>query len=129
MMISTAARPCGLFIFIAMALVILWPVQAMAAPGGREKVPDAENSVQLQDLAVFAVKQYNSKQGLHLQYVRLVSAEQQVVSGMMYYLVIETASEGKSKYYEAQVWVQAWKKFKSLQSFKPVAKSGSGTNV
>eukprot|EP00250_Pteridium_aquilinum_P013607 c21450_g1_i2 orf=178-531(+) len=117
MMISTAARLCGLLILIAMTF------QAMAEPGGREKVPDAENSVQLQDLAVFAVKQYNSKQGLHLQYVRLVSAEQQVVSGMMYYLVIETASEGKSKYYEAKVWVQAWKNFKSLESFKPVEKS------
>ncbi|MCO5568648.1 hypothetical protein L7F22_022347 [Adiantum nelumboides] len=97
----------------------------MALTGAREKIPNAQNSVQLQDLATFAVKQYNSKQGLQLQFVRLVSAEQQVVSGLMYYLVVEASSKGKSNYYEANILVQAWRNFKSLESFKQVKKSGT----
>ncbi|KAI5062047.1 hypothetical protein GOP47_0022586 [Adiantum capillus-veneris] len=97
----------------------------MAQTGVKEKISNAQNSAQLQDLASFAVKQYNSKQGFQLQFVRLVSAEQQVVSGLMYYLVIEASSKGKSNYYEAKVLVQAWRNIKSLESFKQMKKSGS----
>ncbi|KAI5062614.1 hypothetical protein GOP47_0023153 [Adiantum capillus-veneris] len=116
-----AARPWCLVLLIGMALFM----QTMAQTGVKEKISNAQNSAQLQDLASFAVKQYNSKQGFQLQFVRLVSAEQQVVSGLMYYLVIEASSKGKSNYYEAKVLVQAWRNIKSLESFKQMKKSGS----
>ena len=56
-------------------------------------------------------------QGLQLKFVTLVSAEQQVVSGILYYLNLEAMSGGETHEYEAQVWVQPWRDFKSLEEF------------
>ena len=57
-------------------------------------------------------------QNSNLEYVALVSAKQQVVSGMIYYLEIEASSGGVKKLYEAKIWEKPWLNFKSLQDFK-----------
>ena len=56
-------------------------------------------------------------QGLQLRFVTLVSAEQQVVSGIMYYLNLKAECGGETHEYEARVWVQPWRDFKSLEEF------------
>ncbi|KAI5071480.1 hypothetical protein GOP47_0013731 [Adiantum capillus-veneris] len=93
----------------------------MGQPGGRQKITGVQNDVQLESLAKFAVDQHNVKQNSSLEYVRLVSAEQQVVSGTMYYLDLEAtnhSSRGTANLYEAKVWVKPWQHFKSLEEFK-----------
>ncbi|GFP85022.1 cysteine proteinase inhibitor 6 [Phtheirospermum japonicum] len=37
----------------------------------------------------------------------------------MYYLTLEVDDGGKTKIYEAKVWVKPWMNFKQLEEFKP----------
>lgn len=97
----------------------------MKRVGGREDIPGAQNDVKLEDLAKYAVDQHNSQQNSDLQFVRLVSAQQQVVAGVMYYLVLEAVSGGETKSYEAKVWVKPWEHFQSLQDFKEIGSSAT----
>ena len=43
---------------------------------------------------------------------------EQVVAGTMYHLTLEASEGGKSKNFEAKVWVKPWMNFKQLQEFK-----------
>ncbi|KAH7427593.1 hypothetical protein KP509_10G050900 [Ceratopteris richardii] len=63
-------------------------------------------------------------QGLQLKLEKVISAEKQVVEGIMYYLVIKVLSKRlRSEYYEAKVLVQAWKETKkTLEGFDKIAK-------
>ena len=55
--------------------------------------------------------------------MRLISTKQQVVAGVMYYLILEVVSNGgKPIFYEAKVWVKAWENFKSLEGFKEIGR-------
>ncbi|KAH7445676.1 hypothetical protein KP509_01G020000 [Ceratopteris richardii] len=105
-------------------------------PGGRRAVPshDISSASEIQRLAKFAVDEYNSIEGKNLRFVRLVSAEQQVVSGIMYYLVIEAeTAQGDVRSYEAKVWVKLWEDFQSLEEFKSLEPTfhaqGGGLNI
>lgn len=60
-----------------------------------------------------------------LQFVRVVKAKQQMVSGIMHYLTIEVIDGGKKELYEAKVWVKAWLNFKELQEFTRVGDSST----
>ncbi|MCO5568197.1 hypothetical protein L7F22_021893 [Adiantum nelumboides] len=119
----------GRFTFPNVLLVILllqlaWPASCtLRRPGGRRGTPSHDTSKlsELRGLAAFAVDQYNVKEGADLEFVRLVSSEQQVVAGMMYYLVLEATSQGNDGLYEAKVWVKMWENLKSLEEFKSLA--------
>nr|4N6T_A Chain A, Adhiron [Populus euphratica]4N6U_A Chain A, Adhiron [Populus euphratica]6QOZ_C Chain C, Affimer binding protein [synthetic construct] len=79
-----------------------------------------ENSLEIEELARFAVDEHNKKENALLEFVRVVKAKEQVVAGTMYYLTLEAKDGGKKKLYEAKVWVKPWENFKELQEFKPV---------
>ncbi|XP_020101736.1 cysteine proteinase inhibitor 1-like isoform X2 [Ananas comosus] len=76
-----------------------------------------ENGFDKEDLARFAVREYNNKNNALLEFVRVVKAKEQVVSGMMHYLTVEVNDAGKKKLYEAKVWEQVWMNFRQLQEF------------
>nr|5ELJ_A Chain A, SUMO-Affirmer-S2D5 [synthetic construct]5EQL_A Chain A, SUMO-Affirmer-S2D5 [synthetic construct] len=103
---------------------------ASAATGVRA-VPGNENSLEIEELARFAVDEHNKKENALLEFVRVVKAKEQIDLTQewvftMYYLTLEAKDGGKKKLYEAKVWVKGltnWKlgmNFKELQEFKPV---------
>ena len=53
-----------------------------------------------------------------LQFKKIVKAREQVVAGKMYHLTLEANEGGKTKYFEAKVWVKPQMNFKQLQEFK-----------
>lgn len=57
----------------------------------------------------------------------MVNAEEQVVAGTLHHLIVEVIDNGKTKLYEAKVWVKPWLNFKELQEFKHVG-DGSCTS-
>ncbi|KAH7289844.1 hypothetical protein KP509_30G020900 [Ceratopteris richardii] len=69
---------------------IMETTAVVSGGGGLQEIPNAKNDPELHSLAVFAVDQYNSQKGLRLRLLEVVSAEQQVVAGIMYYLVIKS---------------------------------------
>nr|6Z0O_E Chain E, Affimer-NP [synthetic construct]6Z0O_F Chain F, Affimer-NP [synthetic construct] len=90
-----------------------------------------ENSLEIEELARFAVDEHNKKENALLEFVRVVKAKEQMHMkerqiNTMYYLTLEAKDGGKKKLYEAKVWVKKylgdfWKdNFKELQEFKPV---------
>nr|6HJL_G Chain G, Affimer ADB13 [synthetic construct] len=88
-------------------------------------------SLEIEELARFAVDEHNKKENALLEFVRVVKAKEQMFSWLdweetMYYLTLEAKDGGKKKLYEAKVWVKPallWSphgNFKELQEFKPV---------
>ncbi|KAI7739311.1 hypothetical protein M8C21_026646, partial [Ambrosia artemisiifolia] len=53
-----------------------------------------------------------------LKFGRLMKTREQVVAGKMYYFTLEANDAGKTKVYEAKVWVKPWMNFKQLEEFK-----------
>ncbi|WVY91045.1 hypothetical protein V8G54_036559 [Vigna mungo] len=104
---------------------------AKVTVGGISDVP--ANSVEIEDLARFAVDDYNNKQNALLEFVTVISAKQQVVSGVLYYITLE-AKDGETKnVYETKVWVREWLNSKEVLEFKLVNTStrevtGGGVN-
>ncbi|KAM5551370.1 hypothetical protein ABKV19_026278 [Rosa sericea] len=92
-----------------------------AVVGGVHESQGSENSLEIDDLARFAVQEHNTKENAVLEFVRVVKTKQQVVSGTVYYLTIEATDGGQKKLFEAKVWVKPWLNFKQVQEFKPVA--------
>ncbi|XP_077217855.1 cysteine proteinase inhibitor A-like [Tasmannia lanceolata] len=90
----------------------------MATVGG---ITDAsnQNSVEIVELARFAVEEHNKKTNSLLEFGRVVKSKQQVVAGTVYYITVEVTEGGAKKVYEAKVWVKPWMNFKELQEFKP----------
>ena len=56
------------------------------------------------------VIQKEQKTATKLSLVTIISAEEQVVSGMNYHLTLKVKLDGKLKKAEATVWWQAWNK-------------------
>ncbi|XP_010931548.1 cysteine proteinase inhibitor 12 isoform X1 [Elaeis guineensis] len=92
----------------------------MATLGGVHDAKGIENSVEIEELARFAVEEQNKKANTLLEFVRVVKVKEQVVSGIIYYITIEAIDGGEKKLYEAKVWVKPWMKFKELQEFIPL---------
>ncbi|XP_022752414.1 cysteine proteinase inhibitor-like [Durio zibethinus] len=90
----------------------------MPKTGGISDVPGAANSLEVENLARFAVDEHNKKENAMLEFKKVVKAKQQVVAGMIYYITLEAMDGGKLKIYEAKVWEKAWMNFKELQDFK-----------
>ncbi|XVF69464.1 hypothetical protein PTKIN_Ptkin11bG0084300 [Pterospermum kingtungense] len=90
----------------------------MAKVGGISEVEGNANSLEIENLARFAVDEHNKKENSMLEYKKVVNVKQQVVSGMMYYITLEAVDGDKLKIYEAKVWEKSWMNFKELQDFK-----------
>ncbi|XP_027773479.1 multicystatin-like isoform X2 [Solanum pennellii] len=86
-------------------------------PGGIVNVPNP-NSNKFQELARFAVQDYNEKQNTHLEFVENLNVKEQVVAGMMYYITLVATDAGIKKIYEAKIWVKEWEDFKKVVEFK-----------
>jgi len=88
--------------------------------GGIRDIPGFEHKKEIRDLGRFAVNEYNVQQNAGILFSRVLKAQEQVVSGLLYYLRVETMDGGKTKLYAAKIWVKPWEKFRQLQEFKPV---------
>ncbi|XP_019702175.1 cysteine proteinase inhibitor 12 [Elaeis guineensis] len=97
----------------------------MATLGGVHDAKEIQNSVEIEELARFAVEEHNKKANTLLEFGRVVKVKEQVVSGIIYYITIEASDGGKKKLYEAKVWVKPWMKFKELQEFIPLGDCSS----
>ncbi|OAY70220.1 Cysteine proteinase inhibitor 6 [Ananas comosus] len=71
----------------------------------REVGLGSHNTLAKEDLARFALQHHNNNNNNNalLEFVRVVKAKEQVVSGMMHYLTVEVNDAGKKKLYEAKV--------------------------
>ncbi|KAJ7964942.1 Cysteine proteinase inhibitor [Quillaja saponaria] len=101
----------------------------MAAVGGIREVEGNQNSLEIENLARFAVAEHNKKENALLEFGRVVDTKQQVVSGTIYYITLEATDGGKKKVYEAKIWEKAWLNFKELQEFKPLGDASSGSSA
>ncbi|XP_021755258.1 cysteine proteinase inhibitor A-like [Chenopodium quinoa] len=90
--------------------------QQKSMPGGL--VPADPNSPKIQEIAAWAVGQYNKEQGTCLEYVKALKAEQQVVAGMMYYIELEAVDGCLMNKYYAKVFDQSWTQTRKLEEFK-----------
>lgn len=94
--------------------------EASAPSGGIHDIPGFEDKKEIQDLGRFAVDEYNRQQNASISFSKVVKAQEQVVSGLLYYLRVETMDGGETRLYAAKIWVKPWEKFRQLQEFKPV---------
>ncbi|PHT46495.1 Multicystatin [Capsicum baccatum] len=97
------------------------PTMMETKVGGITDVPTgSENSTKYEELARFAVQDYNHKQNALLEFVKVLNVKEQVVAGTMYYITLEAIDGGKKKIYETKIWVKEWENFKEVQEFKLV---------
>ncbi|KAL7612232.1 cysteine proteinase inhibitor A [Lactuca sativa] len=92
----------------------------MAPLGGIRESKGAENSLEIDNLAKFAVDEHNKKQNSVLEFEKVISTKQQTVSGTIHHITLEAKDGGAKKTYEAKVWVKPWMNFKEVQAFGPV---------
>ncbi|CAI5498128.1 unnamed protein product [Closterium sp. Naga37s-1] len=125
--LSTAPPVAARFVRVLVLLCVLLPLAVFATkpnviPGGVQQIADFANREDLQALAAFAVEQHNEKEGADLHLVRVESAQQQVVAGILFHLTLlaTSPSSRRTAQYKATVWERAWQKFKALQAFAPV---------
>ncbi|PIA35129.1 hypothetical protein AQUCO_03600059v1 [Aquilegia coerulea] len=95
--------------------------------GGRTEITDVKTNKEVQDLGKYSVDQYSLQhQGElggtgNLNFVEVVEAQMQVVSGMKYYLKVNATQNGASKMFDAVVVVKPWDQSKELVQFSPYA--------
>ncbi|CAJ1971226.1 unnamed protein product [Sphenostylis stenocarpa] len=99
----------------------------MTILGGITDVPGASENVEIQDLARYAVEDHNQKQNDTLQYLRVISAKQQVVKGINYFITLEARRGGLLFVYETKVWV--FSNIKEVLEFNPVVDSTTNTET
>lgn len=115
----------------AVGLAVLLLLQAHIAMaglvGGKSDVPNAENSLEMDELAKYAVSEHNNRENAvtKLSFSKLLRAQQQVVAGTMYHLTVEVLKSGEAEVWEAKVWIKPWEKFKALQEFKFLRKASA----
>ncbi|XP_062206276.1 cysteine proteinase inhibitor 4-like [Phragmites australis] len=98
--------------------------------GGRTEVRDVESDREVQELGRFSVAEHNRQHGCcgdggRLEFVRVVAAQRQVVSGLKYYLRVAAAEEGAEnggeRVFDAVVVVKPWLESRTLLMFAPAA--------
>ncbi|KAH7439756.1 hypothetical protein KP509_04G074800 [Ceratopteris richardii] len=89
----------------------------MSLPGGIREVTSAENDLEVEDLAKFAVDEHNARQNSDLEYMGIISVQKQVVAGWLYHFKLRARSAGDINIYEAKVHIKPWERFKSLVHF------------
>jgi hypothetical protein len=124
-MMKKAILMLSIIMSLVLVLLLLQSSSSLAAErmmvGAPKNIPNS-NSVEIRELANFAVSQYNSgKNVVHkLSFSKVVSAREQVVAGTMYYLRIVVLESATPKLYDCKIWVKPWENFKQLESFVPV---------
>ncbi|KAF0921895.1 hypothetical protein E2562_020506 [Oryza meyeriana var. granulata] len=89
--------------------------------GGWSKIKDVGDP-HIQELGGWAVERHASLASDGLRFRRVMSGEEQVVSGMNYRLVVDASDPaGESASYVAVVYEQSWTNTRQLTSFKPAA--------
>ena len=86
---------------------------------------DPSSKPYVKEMVEFAVSEYNKFAKTSLKFEKVISGEQQLVTGANYKLVISASSgsgsgSGLSKRYEAVVYSVSWKNYMELKSFKPI---------
>lgn len=95
--------------------------------GARTEVRDVERDREVQELGRFCVAEHNRRReccgdgGARLEFSRVVAAQRQVVSGLMYYLTVAAVEEdgGEERVFDAQVVVKPWLESRTLLKFAP----------
>lgn len=64
-----------------------------------------------------------------LEFVRVLSAKKQVVSGTLYDITLEVKDGGKKKVYETKVLEKPWLNFKEVQEFKLIVDTTNAPSV
>jgi hypothetical protein len=64
-----------------------------------------------------------------LEFVRVLSAKKQVVSGTLYDITLETKDGSKQKVYEAKILEKPWLNFKEVQEFKLISENDEAPSV
>ncbi|KAF1867882.1 hypothetical protein Lal_00012778 [Lupinus albus] len=108
-------------------LCLLCTVSYGRLVGGRKAVANVKSNEEVQELGRFSVEEYNRSLKLlaaeeEVKFVEVVEAEEQVVSGIKYYLKILTVQNGASRMFESVVVVKAWLNSKQLLNFAPSSK-------
>ncbi|CAL0307481.1 unnamed protein product [Lupinus luteus] len=86
--------------------------------GGITVVEGSENNVKIKELAHFAVEDHNKKEHASLKFVKVISAKEQVVEGMAYYITLEAKDHKSKNIYETKIWDRPWLKLKEVLEFK-----------
>jgi flavin-binding protein dodecin len=90
--------------------------------GGYKHVEDHQNDASVQNAANFAVKEISQQTNSQLELVKVASAHKQVVAGLNYQLVLETANQAQEKVnYEAVVYEPLGQAALQLTSHKRVS--------
>ncbi|WJX64476.1 hypothetical protein P8452_49253 [Trifolium repens] len=101
----------------------------MATLGGTTEVEYTQNNIEIDNLALFAVQEHNIKQNGVLEFVRVLNAKKQVVSGTLYDITLETKGGSKQKVYEAKILEKPWLNFKEVQEFKLISENDEAPSV
>lgn len=104
-----------IIVLIIPTLIFLGAFTAVSMPGGYSEVPVTDKNVI--DAANFAVEakakdvqEEKKTVQVELKLLKIISAQQQVVSGMNYKLKLEVSFDGQEKMADAVVWWQDWRK-------------------
>ncbi|XP_019434615.1 PREDICTED: cysteine proteinase inhibitor-like [Lupinus angustifolius] len=97
--------------------------------GGVTVVEGSENSLEIQELALFAVQEHNKNQNTVVEFVKVISAKEQVVEGVLYYITLEAKDCESNKIYETKIWDRPWLKLKEVQEFKFVGDAPSASTT
>lgn len=97
--------------------------------GGRRQIENVKSNKEVQELGRFSVAEYNSRQkasrkmdgGGELQFLEVVEAQSQVVSGIKYYLKVSAVKNGAHMLFDSEVVVKPWLRSKQLLNFAPHA--------
>ncbi|CAL0307480.1 unnamed protein product [Lupinus luteus] len=87
--------------------------------GGITVVEGSENNLEIQELARFAVEDYNKKENTNLEFVKVISAKKQVVAGVIYYIKLEAKDCESYNIYETKIFVSL-QNSKEVEEFKLV---------
>ncbi|KAK7359343.1 hypothetical protein VNO77_01298 [Canavalia gladiata] len=94
--------------------------------GGKTEIADVETNEEVQELGRFSVEEYNRKLRLwrtaeeELKFVEVVEAQQQVVSGIKYYMkIVAKQNGGDPRMFDSVVVVKPWLCSKELLNFAP----------
>uniref|UniRef100_A0A0D9VDL1 Cystatin domain-containing protein n=1 Tax=Leersia perrieri TaxID=77586 RepID=A0A0D9VDL1_9ORYZ len=91
--------------------------------GGWSPIKDVGGDRHVQELGGWAVERHAALASDGLRFRRVVSGEQQVVSGMNYRLVVDAADpKGTTASYVAVIYEQSWTNTRQLTSFDPAPK-------
>ncbi|CAK9872365.1 unnamed protein product [Sphagnum jensenii] len=128
---ETARPVCAAACILLVLLLLDHGAGADAMLGGIKEVGNVSNSLEMDELAKFAVDEHNSRGNSldKLSFSKVVSARTQVVQGTMYHLTIEVQEGGNPRLYDAKVWVKPWENFKKLEEFKPAVTPSTFTSA